>query len=63
MTVDDAVVHAIFEREFPDWTLDAWRKADEGTDFVAILDWRHPVESAKLPIDSARRRTGRHESC
>jgi len=36
--IDDSVVHGIFEREFPDWTLENWQEADEGTDFVAFLD-------------------------
>ncbi len=42
MTVDDDVVRAIFDAEFPDWTLDSWREAAEGTDFVAILDCETP---------------------
>lgn len=42
MTVDDDVVRGIFDREFPDWTLESWREAEEGTDFVAMLDCETP---------------------
>lgn len=50
MTVDDDVVRGIFDREFPDWTLDSWREADEGTDFVAMLDCSTPAGATRVVL-------------
>lgn len=40
--VDGDAVQGIVEREFPDWSLEDWHEADEGTDFVAFLDCDTP---------------------
>lgn len=50
MTVDDGVVRAIFDVEFPDWTLDSWREADEGTDFVAFIDCETPDGATRIVL-------------
>lgn len=41
-TLDGSVVREILADAFPDWTLEDWQAADEGTDFVAFLDCETP---------------------
>lgn len=50
MTVDDDDVRGIFDREFPDWTLESWWEAAEGTDFVAMLDCETPAGPTRVVL-------------